>query len=70
MSTHDDGAGPTQQCGRCRRFFPIDGSVDPEAQQQWWLCPPCHEALLGKGPLKQRTTLTLSREGVLWSSLN
>jgi hypothetical protein len=70
MSTHDERTGPTQQCGRCRRFFPIDGMVDPEATPKWWLCPPCHEALLGKGTLKQRTTLTLTPEGALWSSLN
>jgi hypothetical protein len=70
MSTHDDGTGPMRQCGRCRRFFPRDGAVDPDATPKWWLCAPCHETLLGKGTLKQRTTLALTTEGALWSSLN
>ena len=70
MSTHDDGTGPTQQCGRCRRFFPVDDTADAASQPTWWLCPPCNEALLGKGTLKQRTTLTMSAEGARWSSLN
>ena len=69
MSTHDDGTG-TRQCGRCRLFFSLDGTEDLASHAKWWLCPPCHEKLLGKGTLKQRTTLALSAEGAQWSSLN
>ncbi len=39
---------PPRQCGRCRLTFPGDPTVDPFARD-WWLCPPCHDALLGKG---------------------
>lgn len=38
-----------RQCGRCRKMFGIDGTAHPTALQEWWLCPPCHEALLGTG---------------------
>ena len=70
MSTHDDGTGPMQQCGRCRRYFPLEDGADPASQAKWWLCPPCHEALLGKGSLRERTTLVASPEGAQWSALN
>jgi hypothetical protein len=70
MSTHDDGTGSMRRCGRCRRFFPLDDADDVTARATWWLCPPCHEALLGKGTLKERTTLVMSPEGAEWSSLN
>ena len=38
-----------RQCGRCRLFFAGDASLSPTAQAAWWLCPPCHIALLGTG---------------------
>lgn len=70
MSTHGDGTGTMRQCGRCRRFFPFEDTEEPSSKLKWWLCPPCHEALLGKGTLKQRTTLPLTTEGAAWSSRN
>ena len=36
-----------RQCGRCRETFPEDATADPVALQDWWLCPPCRESLLG-----------------------
>jgi hypothetical protein len=36
-----------RQCGRCRKTFGADETAHPTALQEWWLCPPCHEALLG-----------------------
>jgi hypothetical protein len=38
-----------RQCGRCRKTFGVDPTAHPTARQEWWLCPPCHEALLGTG---------------------
>jgi hypothetical protein len=49
----DDGEPtPMRQCGRCRAFFPFDNTTSPGPK--WWLCPPCHKVLLGKGTFKQR----------------
>ena len=39
---------PSRQCGRCRLTFPGDPTLGP-FERDWWLCPPCHDALLGKG---------------------
>ena len=40
-----------RQCGRCRQSFPADSGLHPVALAEWWLCPPCREALLGEaGP--------------------
>lgn len=39
---------PPRQCGRCRLTFPGDPTLAPLGRG-WWLCPPCHDALLGKG---------------------
>jgi hypothetical protein len=44
---------PTRLCGRCRHAFPFDDSTAPGPT--WWLCPPCHEALLGKATLSNRS---------------
>jgi hypothetical protein len=52
-SDDDDDAAPTRLCGRCRRSFAFDDSTDPGPT--WWLCPPCHEALLGKATLSNRS---------------
>ena len=42
---------PARQCGRCRQEFPGDPSLGTSEQQEWWLCPPCREALVGRsGP--------------------
>lgn len=43
------GDEPTRQCGRCRKLFAADPDVEPTALDEWWLCPPCHDALLGNG---------------------
>jgi hypothetical protein len=40
---------PPRQCGRCRLSFEGDPTLDPEVQAEWWLCPRCREALLGRG---------------------
>jgi hypothetical protein len=37
-----------RQCGRCRKLFEGDGTLNPEAQPDWWLCAPCRMALLGE----------------------
>ena len=48
MSTDLNDAGPTvRQCGRCRDSFPLDPTLPVSARLDWWLCPPCHDALLG-----------------------
>lgn len=38
---------PSRRCGRCRGTFPGDPTLHPTAQPEWWICPPCREALLG-----------------------
>ena len=43
-----DGTIAPRQCGRCRAMFPGDPTLDPFALPEWWLCPPCRLALLGK----------------------
>ena len=35
-------------CGRCRQSFPGDPTFPAGTQLDWWLCPSCHEALLGR----------------------
>jgi len=40
---------PTRTCGRCRKLFAADPEIDANALDEWWLCPPCHESLLGNG---------------------
>jgi hypothetical protein len=48
MSTDLNDVGPTtRQCGRCRKSFPSDPTLPLSVRLDWWLCPPCHEALLG-----------------------
>ena len=37
-----------RQCGRCRQTFPGDPTLHPVALPEWWLCPRCREALLGR----------------------
>jgi hypothetical protein len=37
----------SRQCGRCRQFFASDPAVNPAAIQDWWLCGPCHDKLMG-----------------------
>jgi hypothetical protein len=36
-----------RRCGRCQLTFPCDAGQHASAQIGWWLCPPCHEKLLG-----------------------
>ena len=38
---------PPRQCGRCRAVFEGDPTLHATAIADWWLCPPCHAALLG-----------------------
>jgi hypothetical protein len=36
-----------RKCGRCQLMFPPDPDLNGPAQQGWWVCPPCREALTG-----------------------
>jgi len=47
----DRTSGPPapRTCGRCRREFPGDGSLDPSAAQPWSVCTPCRVKLFGDG---------------------
>ena len=41
-------AARERRCGRCQLPFPGDAGLHASAQLGWWLCPPCHEKLLGQ----------------------
>jgi hypothetical protein len=41
------GAPATRRCGRCLAQFPGDPDADPVVIPEFWMCPPCREALLG-----------------------
>ena len=34
-----------RQCGRCRRWFDEDQETAGIGRDDWWSCPPCHDAL-------------------------
>jgi hypothetical protein len=53
------------RCDRCRSYFRVDEKVDRGYESKWWLCPPCHEQLLGA-----RETERPGLEGAPWSSRN
>ena len=38
----------TRICGRCRAQFPAEPEQDVRTLHDWWLCGPCHEALMGR----------------------
>ncbi len=40
--------GPMHTCGRCRLQFALVPTVDTKSDSHWWLCPSCHERLLGE----------------------
>lgn len=40
---------PHRQCGRCRQLFAADPTLYPGVVQEWWLCDPCHDKLMGTG---------------------
>jgi len=44
----DDDAPATRRCGRCLAQFPGDPDADPVVIPEFWLCPACRDALLGK----------------------
>ncbi len=48
-------APPTRLCGRCRRAFPIDDTIDRPLLPEWWACPSCTASLL---PSRQRASTT------------
>ncbi len=50
-----DAAVPTRLCGRCRRAFPIDSTIDRPALPEWWACPSCAASLL---PHRHRASTT------------
>jgi hypothetical protein len=35
-----------RQCARCRKHFELPADLHPGARHEWWVCPPCHAALL------------------------
>ena len=37
-----------RRCGRCRQSFPGDPTFPVTAHPDWWVCPPCHDALYGR----------------------
>lgn len=41
--------GATRLCSRCRRRFPAPVPQHPDRPEEWWLCAPCHDGLIGKG---------------------
>ncbi len=41
----DGGALPSRQCGRCRVLFEVDPTLDAQVRNEWWLCPPCEDAV-------------------------
>lgn len=45
--TYPASAPRDQQCGRCRLSFSADPAREAIALQDWWLCEPCRDALLG-----------------------
>jgi hypothetical protein len=49
-----------RQCGRCRKSFPADPTLHAVALREWWLCPSCHDTLLGPAGLP-----TVKREQAL-----
>ena len=49
VPSDDASSVPSRQCGRCRAVFPGDPTIQLGTIPDWWLCPPCHSALLGPG---------------------
>jgi hypothetical protein len=39
----------TRRCGRCLQQFPADPDADPVVIQEFWMCPSCRTAFLGRG---------------------
>ena len=35
-----------RRCGRCQLMFPGDPGAHATAKLGFWMCPPCHSALL------------------------
>jgi hypothetical protein len=48
----DDRGATTRTCSRCRAAFPADPTLLFTADDEWWLCPPCSEMLLGTNRLR------------------
>ena len=42
------GAPATRRCGRCLAQFSADPDADPIVLPEFWMCPACRGALLGK----------------------
>ena len=40
-----------RQCGRCRGMFPGDPTLSAGLDNGWWVCPPCHDRLIGPGAM-------------------
>jgi ribosomal protein L37AE/L43A len=52
-----------RQCGRCRQSFAPDPTLDEVALREWWLCPSCHDTLLGpaRAPAVEQEQLPRTR---------
>ena len=44
-----------RQCGRCRQFFASGPALNQAPIQEWWLCEPCHDRLMGTSPAPMAT---------------
>lgn len=48
IETRGHDTQSTRLCSRCRNAFPALDMPGAAQREQWWLCPPCHDKLLGK----------------------
>ena len=51
----------SHQCGRCRRMFADDPTLDAMAREDWSLCPSCAAALFPRRA-RSSTSLTVVRD--------
>ena len=47
-------AGPQRKCSRCRELFPCPLDEVSTGPAEWWLCEPCHLALIGADSYRKR----------------
>jgi hypothetical protein len=41
-------------CSRCRGLFPVTDASRHVRPGEWWLCPACHDTLIGPGSRSRR----------------
>ena len=50
-TTADDQLpAPSRRCWRCLQTFPCEAADLHAGPAEWWLCEPCHRALIGPTP--------------------